>query len=85
MPGASSFRHLEEAGASSSGRPIGAEDPSSEKKVHLHPNTGGETYIRKFEDLARNFKPQNEEEHEFHIQVLNSICARFGKNLTIQE
>ena len=29
-----------------------------EKNVHLHPNTDGEKYIRKFDDLATNFKQQ---------------------------
>ena len=43
---------------------------SSEKKVHFHPNADGEKYIRKFDDPVKNFKPQSEEEHEFHNQVL---------------
>ena len=40
-PGASSSGQLEAAGASSSGRLVATEDPSSEKKVHLHPNDDG--------------------------------------------
>ena len=38
------------------------------KKVRLHPKTHGEKYIRKFDDAAKNFKPQNEEEHELKIK-----------------
>ena len=37
-------------------------------------------FIRKFGDLAKNFKPLGEEEHEFYSQILSSICARFGKD-----
>ena len=40
-PRASSSGQLEAAGASSSGRLVATEDPSSEKKVHLHPNDDG--------------------------------------------
>ena len=77
----SSSGQLEAAGASGSGRPVAAEDPSntSEGKVHLQSNTDGEKYIQKFDDPANNLKPQSEEEHEFHNQVLDSCCARFGK------
>ena len=45
-------------GTSSSGRPVAREDPSSEKKVHIHPNTDGETYIGKFDHPANK-------EHDF--------------------
>ena len=45
------------------------------------PNTDGEKYIRKFDDPVNNFKPQSEEEHESHNQVLNNICAKFGEHL----
>ena len=57
-------RQLEAAEVSTSGRPFAAEDPSNtgERKVHLHSNTDGEGYIGKFDDLAKNFKPQSEEE-----------------------
>ena len=34
------------------------------RKFHLHPSTDGEKYIRKFDDLAMNFKPQSEEERD---------------------
>ena len=36
-------------------------DMSSRKKVHLQANTHGANYIRKFDDLAKKFKPQSEE------------------------
>ena len=36
--------------------------------------------MRKLDDLAKTFKPQSEEEHEFYYQVLDSVCARFGKD-----
>ena len=36
-------------GAASFGRLAAAEDLSNEKKGHLHPNTDGEEYIRKFD------------------------------------
>ena len=67
-PRASSSGQLEAAGPSSSGRLVAAEDPSIEKKVHLHPKTHGEKYIRKFDDPVRKFEPQNEEEHELTIK-----------------
>ena len=69
-------------GAASFGRPVAAEDLSSEKKGHLLPNTDGEEYIRKFDHPAKSFKPQTEVEHELHNRVSNSICARFGKYST---
>ena len=55
--GPSSFGQLEVAGKSSSRRLVAAEDPSStgERKVHLHSNTNGEKYIRKFEAAQRGF------------------------------
>ena len=62
----SSSRQLEAAGLSSSRRLVATEDLSNEKKVHLHPDTDGEKYIRKFDDLAKKFEPQNEEEEEEH-------------------
>ena len=34
----------------------------------------------KFDDPAKNFAPRNEEEHEFYKLVLNSICAKLGKD-----
>ena len=34
-------------GASSSWRPVATEDPSSEEKVHLHPNTDGHQEVRR--------------------------------------
>ena len=37
---------------------------------------------KKFDNPAKNFKPQSEEEHEIFNQVLNSICANFGTSLT---
>ena len=52
-------------GTSSSGRPVAREDPSSEKKVHTHPNTDGETYMGKFDHPANKFEPHCEEEHDF--------------------
>ena len=63
--GATSSGQLEAAGVSSSGRLVAAEDPASEQKVHLDPNTDGDQNIRKFDDLAKNFEPQTEKEHEF--------------------
>ena len=79
-PAGSSSGQVEAAGVPSSGGPVATEkDSSSEKKVHLHPNTDGEKYIRKFDDPAKKFKPQSEEEHEFYNQVLDRKCARFGK------
>ena len=70
-PGTSSSGQLEAAGASSSRRPVATEDPSSGRTVHLHPNTDGNTYIRKFDDAAKNFKPQSDKEHEFNNEVLD--------------
>ena len=69
-------------GAASFGRPVAAEDLSSEKKGHLHPSTDGEEYIRKFDHPAKSFKPQTEVELELHNRVSNSICERFGKYST---
>ena len=46
------------------------------RKFILIEITDGEEYIRKFDDTAKNFKPQSEEEHEFYNQVLNSLCAQ---------
>ena len=42
-------------------------------------------YLRKFEDLAKYFKPRSHEEHEFCNQVLDSIFARLGKYLSISK
>ena len=67
-PRTSSSGQLEAAGASSSGRLVATEDLSNEMNVHLHPNTDGENYIRKFDDPAKKFKPQSEEEHELTIK-----------------
>ena len=39
-----------------------------QKKVHFQPNTDGAQNIRKFDDLAKNFQPQSQEEHEFTIK-----------------
>ena len=36
------------------------------KTVHFRPNTDGEQFMRKFDDLAKKIKPQSEEEHEFY-------------------
>ena len=44
--------------ASSSGRAAATEDPSCEKKVRLDPNIDGDTYIKKFDDPAKNVMPQ---------------------------
>ena len=30
--------------------------------------------------VAKNAKPQSEEEHELYIQILDSICANFDKH-----
>ena len=79
-PGASSSRQLGTPRASSCGRPFATEDSSSEKKVHLHPHTDGEQYIKKVDDLAKSFKPRSEEEHEIHNQIKNSVCARLGND-----
>ena len=40
----------------------------TKKKVHLHPKTHGEKYIRKFDDPVRKFELQNEEEYELAIK-----------------
>ena len=54
-------------------------DPSNtgERKVYLQTNTDGEQYIKKFDDPATSFQPENQEEQEFHTMVLHSICAQF--------
>ena len=65
--------------ASSSGQLDATEDPAVENIVHLHPNTAGDKYSKKFHDPAKNFKPQNKEEHEIYNQVLNSFCASVVK------
>ena len=48
------------------------------RKVHHHSYTDGENYVRKFDDLAKNFIPQSEKEHEFLQstigQYLCGIC-----------
>ena len=44
-------------GTSSSWRPVAREDPSSEKKVHFHPNTDREKYMRKVDHPANKFEP----------------------------
>ena len=71
-------RILQEQGAFSSRRPVATEDLSSGKKVDLRPNTDTS---RSSTIPQKKIKPQSEEEHEFYNQVLNSICARFGKDL----
>ena len=78
--GASSFGHLEAAGASSSGRRVATEDPSntSERKVHLQSHTDGEKYIRKLDDLAENLEPQSEKEHEFDNQNFGLYSCSIG-------
>ena len=63
------------------GRPIVTEGPSCRKKVHLHPNTEREKYIRKLDDPAKNSKPQSGDEDEFYNQILNSTCAKCGCDL----
>ena len=63
------------AGGSSSGRPVATQD-SREKKVHLHPNTDGENYIREFDDPANIFQPHSEEEHEFCNQVFGEFLCK---------
>ena len=64
------------------GRLVASADVSGGKRVHLHPSTDGEKYITKFDGSAKNFKPQSDEEHTFHSQVLNSICANVGQDPT---
>ena len=54
------FTFLATGASSSFGRAA-----ATEEKMHLHPNTDGEKYIRKFDDPAQNFQPQSEEEHDF--------------------
>ena len=68
--GSSSSGQLEAAGASSSARLVATEDPSNtgERKLHLQTTTDGEKYIKKFDDPAKNFNPQSEEEHESYNQ-----------------
>ena len=39
--------------------------------------------MRKFDDSAKNFKPQSEEKHEHFNHILNSICAGVVKILPI--
>ena len=79
--GVSRPRQLEATGTSISARPVATEDVSSETKVHLHPNADGEKYIKKFDDMAKKFKPLSEEEHDFYKQklhILNSTSKLFN-------
>ena len=57
--------------------PVAAEDPSSEKKVHLHPNTDGENYISKFDDPA-NFKPQSTERARISQSSIEQFMCKIG-------
>ena len=36
----------------------------------------------KFDEPAKKFKPQSEEEDEIYNQILNSFCARLGEDPT---
>ena len=62
---------IQEYQGSDTGRPVATEDLSSETKVHLHQNANGEKYVKKFDDIAKKFKPQSEEEHDFDQQKLH--------------
>ena len=53
--------------------------PRAVRYNNRRPNTDGEQYIKKFDDPAKSFKPQSDEEHEFYNRVLDVMCARFGK------
>ena len=48
------------------------------KKIHLHPSTDGETYVKKIDDPANNLKPQSEEEHEFHMKASQGRKIRYS-------
>ena len=60
--------------ASSSGRREATRDPlnACEGKVYLQTNTG-EQYIRKFEDPAKSFSPQDQKEQEFCTASENKL------------
>ena len=80
MTGESSSGQLAAAVASSSAWPVVTEDPSCEKKVHLQSNTDGDKYIRKFDDRAKKFKPQSQEEHEFlQPNIGQYLCKHWEK------
>ena len=57
--------------------PVAAEDPSSDKKVHLHPNTDGENYISKFDDPA-NYKPHSTERARISQSSVEQFMCKIG-------
>ena len=68
--------------APSSGRPGAMRDPliAGEGKVDLQTNTDGEQHIRRFDDPAKSFQLQIQQEQEFYTIVLHGIFAIFGKD-----
>ena len=58
--------------------PVAAEDLSSEKKVHLHPNTDGENYISKFDHPANNFKPHSTERVRISQSSIEQFMCKIG-------
>ena len=64
------------------GRPGAMIDPlnNGEGEVYPQTNTDGERYIRRSDDPAKSFQPQNQEEQEFYTIVLHSICATCRKD-----
>ena len=49
------------------------------KKFHLHPDTNGEKYTKKFDDPAKNFKPQKGRTRILQ-SITDNVCATFGKD-----
>ena len=59
-------------------------DPFNAGEGNVFPktNTDGEQHIRKFDDPAKSFKSQSQEEREFYTMVLHSSGTTFGKDTT---
>ena len=57
------------------GQMVATEDPSSEQKIHLHPNLDGEKYIRKFDDPAKkNRAAERERARILQSSIGQDLC-----------
>ena len=65
----------------SSERQIVSRTPQRCGRVSKNETTDGEHYIWILTDPGKNNAPRSEEEHEVYNQVLDSVCAKFGKYL----
>ena len=80
----SSLVRVEAAGASSSGRSGAVKGPPNTGEGNVHPqtNTDLEQHRKRFDDAARSFQPQNQEQQDFYTMVMHSFCAQLGEEPT---